>query len=96
MIWVAVILGVIVLLQVIYTGYIRWDVEMGFLGQDAVLARHGSTVTELNKKIDKLESENGQLSQRIWKTESELDSLKQLCRSIERAEREARLERQEK
>jgi len=95
MIWYVILTSVIVLLQILYLGLIRRDVELGFKGQDASMARFGAELAGIRKKGDKTSYNTDYLEQRISKLEVELDqfrvlTMKLMADRMEDAERKAK------
>lgn len=78
MVWFLVIVGVVVVLQLLYLGGCRRDMELGFASQEAVLSRFGAMIAEIRKKGDVTQSSTEHLEYRLTKIETEMAQLKGL------------------
>lgn len=94
MVWLIAIVSIIVVLQILYIGLVRKDVENGFLSQDMKLNRFGTTLGELRRKTDTTSSNTDHLHDRVRRLENELKAVQFLCTKLMAEKQEKEDEKQ--
>ncbi|MFC6199055.1 hypothetical protein [Ponticaulis profundi] len=82
MIWTVVVVVFVVCLLILYTGYVRREIDSAFVSQDAMLARFGGTIHDMRKRTNQLVSDHERLRQKVWKLEEDVLRLRKLQASM--------------
>ncbi|MAP95394.1 MAG: hypothetical protein CMK07_10625 [Ponticaulis sp.] len=82
MIWFAAGAGMFIVLQLLYLGICRKEVEDGFAAQQALLHRFGGVIDDVRRRANNTHGTAEHLNQRLTKVEVELSQLKLLLKQI--------------